>query len=154
VPAAALLVSPFRWRNYLRLTAKAAILAAAITIPFALWNVKAFVHDVVWFQIAQPFREDALSYLPWIFGERRYSLGWLCFLAAVPAAAFGVWRGSRSPSGFAAATALTLFVFFALGKQAFCNYYYLVLGACCAALAVGANPRTIVRTSDTVVAGT
>jgi hypothetical protein len=38
-------------------------------------------------------------------------------------------RAPRTPAGFAGATAVFFFVFFLLSKQAFMNYYYLVLVA-------------------------
>ncbi len=35
--------------------------------------------------------------------------------------------------------ALVLLVFFAFNKQAFCNYYYFVIGALCTALAASSS---------------
>jgi hypothetical protein len=47
-----------------------------------------------------------------------------------------IWYfGARSPAGFAGSMAFCLGMFFAFNKQAFCNYYYLVLGLLCCALA-------------------
>ena len=46
-----------------------------------------------------------------------------------------LWRAPRSPAGFAAATAVTYVTFFALNKQAFCNYYFFVVGALCCGVA-------------------
>jgi hypothetical protein len=43
--------------------------------------------------------------------------------------------GAHRPAGFAIATALCLGLFFAFSKQAFCNYYFLVVGIICCALA-------------------
>jgi hypothetical protein len=43
-------------------------------------------------------------------------------------------RCPRTPAGFALGLGLILLAFFALNKQAFCNYYHLVIAAfCCAA---------------------
>ena len=36
--------------------------------------------------------------------------------------------------------ALVYYVFLALNKQAFCNYYFFVIGALCCALAASASP--------------
>jgi hypothetical protein len=55
-----------------------------------------------------------------------------------------VWclqKASRSLAGFAGSTALVLLLFFAFNKQAFCNYYFGVIGACCGAMAVSAPHR-------------
>jgi hypothetical protein len=42
-----------------------------------------------------------------------------------------LWRAERTPAGFAGAIALCFFVFFAFSKQAFANYYYMVIAAMC-----------------------
>jgi hypothetical protein len=34
-----------------------------LALPFAVWNLPAFVHDVVTLQVQQPFRDDALTFL-------------------------------------------------------------------------------------------
>jgi len=54
---------------------------------------------------------------------------------AIIGVVLGLIRAPRSPAGFAAATAFTFILFFAFAKQAFCNYYFLVIGMLCAALA-------------------
>jgi hypothetical protein len=125
-----------RLRDYALLLGKALLLATVITLPMALWNVSGFVSDVLVVQFQQPFRLDALSYLVWFArqtGVRPPSV--IAFLMVVPAVALMVWRGTRAPSGFAAAVSLILFTFFAFNKQAFVNYYFLVVGALCCALA-------------------
>jgi hypothetical protein len=56
------------------------------------------------------------------------------------AIALALWRAPRTPAGFAAASALVFLVFFAFNKQAFTNYYSLVIGALCTAAAAARLP--------------
>jgi len=138
VPALALLMPrPFQWKDYARTLGKATLIAVAITLPFFLWNVEAFVRSAITLQLHQPFRADALSYLSWFARGDQHWPTWVAFAAAAVGAGLAVWRGARSPSGFAAGVAMILALFFAFNKQAFCNYYFLVIGACslgCSAL--------------------
>jgi hypothetical protein len=122
-----LLVEKRPWRLLLH----AAIFAGALTLPFALLDLRAFIDDVVRFQMRQPFRPDSLSFSAWSRAVGGPVLpGWISFLAL--AAAIALSLAARAP--FAAALALSFCAFFAVGKQAFCNYYFFVLGlAACAA---------------------
>jgi hypothetical protein len=126
-------------KAYALLVGKALLLATAITLPLALWNVNGFISDVLILQFQQPFRMDALSYLVWLTyntGVQPPSV--IGFLMSGAAAALMVWRGARTPAGFAAAVSLIFFSFFAFNKQAFVNYYFFVVGAmCCAVAALG-----------------
>jgi hypothetical protein len=120
---------------------KALAIGAAVSLPLALWDISAFTRDVVTLQIHQPFRIDALSYpanavrgggSPWPTS--------FAFIAAMLAVGLSLLRAPRTPAGFAGAVAITYFGFFAFSKQAFCNYYYFVLGAlCCAVAALDGN---------------
>jgi hypothetical protein len=101
---------------------------AIINLPFCLWNPAAFWRSLITAHALQSFRPDALSYPAWIY---RRSAGWvLPTWAALSAIALAsgeaLWRGVRSPAGFAAAATLVLLLFFAFNKQAFCNYYYFL----------------------------
>jgi hypothetical protein len=134
VPLVWLLVDePRSLKKLFVLLAKAAAVAAAITLPFFLWDPRAFYRAVVVFQFLQPFRLDALSYLVWIHHnypgvtiER-----WAPFVSVGPAIAFALWRCPRSPAGFAAAVTVVYLTFFAFNKQAFANYYYFVIATAC-----------------------
>ena len=122
-----------RWSLTVALPAVAVV--AALTLPFAVWNLPAFVHDVVTLQVQQPFRADALTFLAafaYLTGVRLPSS--LAFLAAILAMVIAWRRCPRTPSGFALAVAFVFFAFFAFNKQAFCNYYSFVVGALCVAL--------------------
>jgi len=110
--------------------------AAAVTVPFFLWNPSAFVNSVVTLQFRQPFRRDALSFLAaWtVIGLPQPSVT-IAFGMAGLVSALAVWRLPRTAAGFSAALAATLLAFFAFNKQAFCNYYFFVIGALCVTLA-------------------
>lgn len=137
VPLVPLLMErPFRWRAYAALLAKAGGVAVIVTVPFAIWDWRAFWHSLVTVQNAAPFREDALSYLVWFYHKTGHQLGVLpAFIAAGIVIGIALWRAERSPAGFAASVGLVCLVFIALNKQAFANYYYFVIGALWCALA-------------------
>jgi hypothetical protein len=144
VPSLALLMPrPFRWSEYGRALGEAMLVAVAITLPFFLWDIHAFMRSVIALQLHQPFRPDALSFLSWSAEGEQHWPTWLSLAAAIFASALALWRGMRSPMGFASAVALTLLGFFAFNKQAFCNYYFLVIGAC--ALGMATSNATSVR---------
>jgi hypothetical protein len=131
LPAACLLVgTPLRWRRVVVLLAKGALVGAAITLPFVLWNPAAFWKSVVTLQFHQPFRGDALSVLAWWVAQGHPPpSSAVAFATATVVAALAVWRLPRTAGGFSAAVAATFFAFFATNKQAFCNYYFFVVGA-------------------------
>lgn len=138
LPAALLLLPwPLERRRTLVFFAKALGVAAAITLPFFLWDPKAFWHDVVALQTLQPFRVESMSYLAWWHsqGHERPSTAW-AFVMAIAALGLGLWRLPRTPAGFAACCTLAYVAFFGFNKQAFCNYYAFTIGA--AVLAAGA----------------
>ena len=141
-PIAFMLVPPEDRKKTLQLVAGAIGVAAAITLPFALWNWPGFQRSVIEFQFLQPFRFDSLSYLAWI---ARISgsppAAWVGFVAMFVATALVLWRTPRTPAGFAAGGAMILFAFFAFNKQAFCNYYFVVVGALWSAVAASGRRR-------------
>jgi hypothetical protein len=136
-PALVLLVNdPInrRWRTF-RLVALGGAIAVGFTLPFALMSLPGFFRSIVVVQFLQPFRMDALSFLVPVAG-----LGgaWLLVVPAVLtplALVLALRRLPRSPAGFASTVGFTFLVFFAFNKQAFCNYYFFVVGALCTALA-------------------
>ncbi|HEX2571656.1 MAG TPA: hypothetical protein VH877_19000 [Polyangia bacterium] len=125
-----------------RLVVVAVLVAAGVTLPLMLWDVRRFVWDVLVLQFYSPFRADALSYLAWVArtsGHRLPSL--VGFLALVPVLGLGLWRGARTPAGGAAVVGCTYLVFFAFNKQAFANYYFFCLTALLAAVSAAAVER-------------
>jgi hypothetical protein len=142
LPAALLLVQwPLQRRDVMRLFVKAALLGSIVTLPFLLWSPGAFWRSVVTLQFDQPFRTDALSYLAWwaARGHEQPS-GLISFAAAGLASAISVWRLPKTAAGFAATIAVTFFAFFVFNKQAFCNYYFFVVGALAVTLAAWRSP--------------
>ena len=122
-----------------RLIAKAIAIAAAVTLPFVVWDPHGFWRSVVALQFREPFRLDSLSVVA-ALGQA----GWApppIVLLAVPmtALAAGVaiaWRfAPRTPSGFAVSLGFVLLLLFLFSKKAFCNYYYLVIAAFSASVA-------------------
>jgi len=61
-------------------------------------------------------------------------------LAAGVATVLVLRRAPRTPAGFAAGASLVFLAFFAFNKQAFCNYYFFVIGGICCALAASQPP--------------
>jgi hypothetical protein len=135
-----------RWRAI----AVAAGTAAAVLLPFILWDVPAFIRSVAEFQVAQPFRPDSLSWL-----SAAVQLGgpllpiWPAFLLAGAALALGLRRAiTLDQAALTAAGAWLVLVLF--NKQAFCNYYWLAVGLLCAAVALCGARRTEPAPSDGV----
>jgi len=124
------------WRDWAWLFGGSVGVAVIVTAPLALWDVPAFLWNVGWAQWYQVFRLDALSYLAIYaraFGQPPSQF--ISFIALLCALLF-CWRyAPRSPEGFASALAFSLGIFFAFNKQAFANYYFLVVGALCGAFA-------------------
>lgn len=119
-----------------RFMAIVGIVAVGITLPLALWNLRAFTYSTWTVQQVAPFREDALSYLVWYFQKTGVHLTVaVAFAAMLLGIALAVWRAPRGPAGFAMTLAMTYLPFIAFNKQAFANYYLFAIGACCAAVA-------------------
>lgn len=119
-----------------KLLAVSLLAAAAITLPFLLWDPRPFVESVVTLQLKQPFRPDSLSYPAWIANQGGPVLpAGLAFGAAAAALAVALWLLPRTQAGATAAMGFVYFAFFAFNKQAFANYYLFVIGALCCAVA-------------------
>jgi hypothetical protein len=144
VAAPLLVPSPLDRRKLVTLLIKAATLGAVVTVPFFLWNPAAFWASVVTLQFHQPFRTDALSVLSW-WAARGHDQppALVAFLAAGLASGLALWRLPRTPAGFGAAVATTFFAFFIFNKQAFCNYYFFVVGALYVTLAASRASEVI-----------
>lgn len=127
------------WSDRWRLGVVAAGLAAAVTVPFAIWDPSAFWRSTVEFLSLQPYRPDSLTFLallPFDLTGVRTIVGF------VPLAIAGVlvmFRTPASPAMFSGALAFLLLVFFGFGKQGAINYYFLVIGALCVATAASGD---------------
>jgi hypothetical protein len=143
LPAALALVpllveTPGRRLQVIRTVVIALVVAFLVTAPLALWDLRAFWHSTVLLQFRQPYRFDALSFLAWWGAGRQGWVGpfWPCFLMLAIMVALCLWRAERGALGFVSSFALCFISFFAFNKQAFANYYYLVIGALCCAAAL------------------
>jgi hypothetical protein len=141
-PLAVLLMArPFQWKPYLIFMSKAAAVAAAVSLPLVLWDLPAFIHSAVTLQLKQPFRKDALSYpalVAWQLSEPlAIRMTFLAFVAAAGGIVYALKRCPRGPAGFAMGMAMVYLGFLVFNKQAFCNYYFFVLGTLCCGLACG-----------------
>ncbi len=144
-----LLPRPWQARQLWRFFGRAAIPAAVVTLPFVLWNAREFVNSVVMFQIRQPFRPDALSYLNVLKPTDPAAWVWVSFAVLGAALAAGVLVGSRRGLTFPLGVAACLLLFFALSKQAFANYYFVVFASACAAVAsFGGRDEQVVSRVD------
>ncbi len=128
-------------RSTVRLIGLALVVAAAVTLPFFIWDPRAFWRAVVEFQFVQPLRTDALSHLVWI---QKYfpQIPWLQaipFVALAVALAAALWRSQPTPAYFAGAFGVVQLVFFAFSKQAFANYYLFVIATLCWAAAAASS---------------
>ena len=133
LPLMGLLIRPFNWKAYWKLTGQSLGVAAITVLPFAIWNFRGLWHDLVLFHLAQPFRQDAVSFavpFPWML-----KVGLLLLVAFLVLA---VRAAKPSPAIFAAAYGLSLLLFVSTNKQAFTNYYFLIGNAFL--LAVAALP--------------
>jgi hypothetical protein len=136
------LTIPRPWTRRLLAThfVKAGLVFGVLTIPFAVWDPSGFMRSVVVLQAKQPFRPDSIA-IPALFPSSFASLPWvvsvvLPMVVVLTLSAFVVRRSQTGAQGFALASAFILIVAFAVSKQAFANYYVVVLALLCAAAAV------------------
>jgi hypothetical protein len=120
-----------------RIAVGALAVAGAVALPFVLWGPPAFLNSVVSLQLGLPFRPDSLSFPAWLAQDGVQRLPtWLAWVALAAIVVVALWRWRHTePATFAVMGALALLVFFSLNRQAFCNYYFLVIGALACGLA-------------------
>jgi hypothetical protein len=134
---------PLQFGRLTRILAIAFLTGCCASLPLILWDFKAFITANFTIADAAPFRTDALSYLAlWASVTHHVptpgAVTAIGFTSAALATLLVLARAPRSPAGYALAVAFAHLVFFAFYKFAFCNYYYLLVGALCAAAAAGA----------------
>ncbi len=120
LPLAVYLLPRFRWRECAQLLGWSLLTAGATVLPFAVWNLRAFWHDLVLFNLMPPNRSDALSFV--------VPFPWIIRFGPVLVLAFIMWAllaTNRSPAAFPTAYSTALLVLFATSRQAFANYFYL-----------------------------
>ncbi len=126
----ALLLPGVGWRG----VALAVGTAVATFLPFLVWSPGGLWTDLVMHHITNPFRADSLSLPAWFAHQGLRLPGWLGF-AGVGVVWAVTLRSRHRPEAVLLGSALAFGVFFILGRQAFCNYYYQV-GATVLAAAV------------------
>jgi hypothetical protein len=116
-------------RRRLTIWLTAALTGIALLLPFALWDYRALLHDVLLFFLKSQGRGDALSVYAGLL-RHGIELPWAVvtplWLAGI---AFFTWRMRRGLAGLLFSTASLWLYFFLLGKQAFTNYFHLVIFA-------------------------
>jgi hypothetical protein len=93
----------------------------AVVAPGGLWDA------IVMHHLKNPFRADSLSLAAILWKRGTLLPSWMGFVASLASLGALVWV-PRQLGALLLASSLTFLVFYALGRQAFCNYYYL-LGA-------------------------
>jgi hypothetical protein len=144
-------------RGVLALLGRAAIVVAAVDLPFLLWNARGFVADTVTFLVRQPLRVDSLSWSALAKLDGLEPATWFSFALLAALLAACLFRAERTARGFAASTALAFCVFFAFAKAAFVNYYLFPLAAGAWALALSPSSpggATSAANAQTVNQGT
>ncbi len=124
-----LLPRPWSIRQTVAFGSKALFAASAITLPFVFWNLPEFINSAVLCQIRQPYRTDALSFLSWAAPTNPAKWLWLPFAEFALTILICLACALRRRISFPLALSLCLLAFFSTNKQAFANYYYLVIGA-------------------------
>jgi hypothetical protein len=148
-----LLVLPPAWgaRCGWRTLVQAVLGAALFTLPWVLWDPRAFWTGIVTFHTSSPFRVDSLSVSALIARET----GWqppatLGFAAAALTALLVVWRQQATLASAVLGTAAVFLAFFAFGKAGHVNYYWLTAGlldfAVLAAIAEIAVAKEVAKT--------
>jgi hypothetical protein len=99
--------------------------AAATCLPFAVVTPRGLWGGLVTFHLAKAFRPDSLSLSALIADAGLVLPSWVGF-AATFAFLLAASRLRRSLGYRLVVSAAAFLVFYLLGRQAFCNYYYIV----------------------------
>ena len=118
-----------------------AAVGVLLVVPFALWNWEALCHDVLGFFLKSEHRPEALS-LAGGLKRHGYELQWWLVTPLWAAGVgFFTWRMKRTLAGMLFATTSIWLVFFLVGKQAFMNYWYLIMYGLLLAAAAGRGEK-------------
>jgi hypothetical protein len=101
--------------------------ALATYLPFALSAPAGLYGALIAHHLKNPFRPDSLSLTAQLWSAGVLLPSWVGFAASVGSLGALAWA-QRRLGALLLASSLTFLVFYLLGRQAFCNYYYL-LGA-------------------------
>lgn len=149
IPTLLLLERPWTTRAVVRHFAIAGSVFLLITLPFALWDIGAFWWSAVELQFVQPYRPDSIA-LPALVPDLWSTLSPIVtvggpVIIVVVVSVIVAFKTPTGGQGFALGAGLVLAVAFVTSKQAFANYYFVVLGTLCAA----ASATQANRTADT-----
>jgi hypothetical protein len=121
----------------------AAAAAAATVLPFLVWNPSAFSSDTVGYFAHLAPRSDALTMSNLISLRFHYRPGELYgAVLAIAGVAFAWRRVPRTAGTFLLLSSGVLLAFFAFGRLAFANYYFLLAGLTAAAAAASDAPAS------------
>lgn len=144
VPFVPFLLEGRRWKVASKLARQAFTVAVLLTVPMVVWDPNRFWRDVVLLHIRQPFRSDALS-LANLFFPIPFSV---ILIFVVIGAMFAIRKARPHPSMFAACYGFVLLIFVCANKQAFCNYYFLIVHSLFLAVATLEIPLSPVAAPD------
>ncbi len=103
----------------------ALVTVVATYLPFVLWDHHGMWSALVGHHLGNPFRSDSLSLTALLWNAGILLPMWLGFVAALASFAV-VWCVPRQLGTLLLASTLPFFGFYLFGRQAFCNYYYLL----------------------------
>ena len=141
-PATLLLIpQPWNRRSVVPYAARVIATVAIVSLPLILWDMPAFWRSAVAVQFKAAFRPDALNFAAWwVARGHTPPPGWMSYASAMLALAICLWRAPRNASGFCLSMAIIFLAMFSLARQAFCNYYFMIMGALCCSLAAWDTP--------------
>lgn len=116
--------------------------AAAVTLPFFAWNPGAFLRGTVHYFVDLAPRSDALTVSNLVNTRFGYAPGELLGASCALLICAVVWKHvERSLSTMLVLLTVCLLCFFATGKIAFMNYYFLLAGLAAIAAALLSDTR-------------
>lgn len=108
-----------------------------LIVPFALWNWDALFHDVLGFFLKSEHRPEALSIAGALKRHGHEISAWVVTPLWLAGLGFFTWKMKQTLTGMLFATTSCWLFFFLLGKQAFMNYWYLIMYGLLLAAAAG-----------------
>lgn len=119
------------WKKFLQCSGVVAIVSSAIIGPFLVWDFNGFYTSTIGLLIGMPFRNDALSLVALynrlfhVWPPGFLLLASYCIILGA-GAVFLLKKRSCTLVDWAFTLVAIHSIMFLLGKQAFCNYYYML----------------------------
>ena len=130
-----LLTRPWHLRDIVAFSWRAILAGSMVTLPLVLWNIPEFMNNVIVGPFHLPMRWDSMSFMVLARPENLTLWVWIFFAIAIATMIAALWLDQRHRVNFFFAIGITFLLFFAFGTRAFANYYYMVVGSFCCALA-------------------